>query len=62
MDAEILLEGPGRFVVIIDSREVHLSTEKFDVDEAMAWVLALQHASCGPDGAKGACRKVRYRC
>lgn len=57
MDAEILLEGPGRFVIIIKEREVHLSTEKGNVDEAMLWVLALQHASLGADGARGACRK-----
>lgn len=37
--------------------QVHLSTEKYDVELAMGWVLALQHASLGPDGAQKGCRK-----
>lgn len=37
--------------------QVHLSTEKYEVELAMGWVLALQHASLGPDGAQGGCRR-----
>eukprot|EP00038_Savillea_parva_P016191 m.16208 g.16208 ORF g.16208 m.16208 type:complete len:512 (-) comp3365_c0_seq2:6-1541(-) len=58
VDTEITLEAPGRFVVVCSNgRRVYLAAENHNVDTAVAWVLALEHASLGADGSTGACRK-----